>query len=103
MPETLLGNLRRFELRGPVFVSGSRVDTIWEMDVGSGGNRVLLSAGKPESQRGPLPKGYEAAREELEARVKTELATIAARDGEKKVRRADLEAFCRMFMRRELK
>jgi hypothetical protein len=45
--------------------------------------------------------GYEAAREKLEKRMRAELGAIAARDGDKKLRRGNLEIFRRMFIIRD--
>ena len=83
---------------GPNF--GAR--TNWRVDLACGGSQGLLSNGgrmNPTIYR--VPAGYDAAREKLEERMSAEMGAIAARDGDKKLRRDDLETFRRMFMIRD--
>lgn len=93
-PDEFLGNIRKLCVEGVVYSPTHWVSTEWYVEIKVNGG-VSIQVGKAQCRQRDIPVGYEKAREKVEARMRTELETIAAREGNAKLQRQDLEAFRR--------
>ena len=98
MPIHCLENLRRFEVHGAI-VSETALSLVlrkWDVNLGTAGNDAHVSVDLLEWHVNYTVDGI-AVKERVEARLKKEFEAIAAREGQKKLRRSDVDMFRRVF------
>jgi hypothetical protein len=98
LPEGYLGLLRRFRVDGSVVCPAVYADTRWNIDLDWAKNQIHISVGQAKRYKSHVPDGFEAGRNVIEEAMRAEVETIMTRDGQRKPRCGELEAFCRMFI-----
>ena len=96
-PEERVGNIRKVLLQGVVYVGKNSIVTEWYVDFTAGGEQVHIHTGEVIYRGEEKTQGYAAAREKVEARMRTVLEAIASRKGWKKLQKEDLETLRLMF------
>ena len=96
-PQSMIGNVRKLELTGPVFLSQHWVAARWCVNLDDRREPLVISVGESICNRRVDRRELQAAKDKIEAQLEVAFQAFTQREENERLRQADLQLLLSIF------